>query len=50
MLGYWRFFPTEEGWGRIPVMGCAPDWPPGVPLWARPKTSLLTAPSIEMLL
>ncbi len=22
MLGYWRFFPTEEeGWGRVPVMG-----------------------------
>jgi hypothetical protein len=22
-LGYWRFFPAEEGWGRIPVMGFA---------------------------
>ena len=21
MLGYWRFFPTEEDWGRIPAMG-----------------------------
>lgn len=21
LLGYWRFFPTEEGWGRIPTMG-----------------------------
>ena len=21
MLGYWRFFPSEEGWGRIPTMG-----------------------------
>ncbi len=21
MLGYWRFFPAPEGWGRIPVMG-----------------------------
>ena len=20
-LGYWRFFPTEEGWGRLPTMG-----------------------------
>ncbi len=20
-LGYWRFFPAEEGWGRIPAMG-----------------------------
>lgn len=20
-LGYWRFFPTTEGWGRIPAMG-----------------------------
>lgn len=23
MLGYWRFFPAEEGWGRIPAMGFA---------------------------
>jgi NADPH:quinone reductase-like Zn-dependent oxidoreductase len=23
MLGYWRFFPTGESWGRIPVMGFA---------------------------
>jgi NADPH:quinone reductase-like Zn-dependent oxidoreductase len=23
MLGYWRFFPCAEGWGRIPVMGFA---------------------------
>ena len=23
MLGYWGFFPTEEGWGRIPAMGWA---------------------------
>jgi NADPH:quinone reductase-like Zn-dependent oxidoreductase len=23
LLGYWRFFPCEEGWGRIPVMGYA---------------------------
>lgn len=22
-LGYWRFFPAEEGWGRIPAMGWA---------------------------
>jgi NADPH:quinone reductase-like Zn-dependent oxidoreductase len=21
LLGYWRFFPCEEGWGRIPAMG-----------------------------
>ncbi len=21
LLGYWQFFPTEEGWGRVPVMG-----------------------------
>ncbi|MAE95809.1 MAG: hypothetical protein CL910_14220 [Deltaproteobacteria bacterium] len=21
MLGYWNFFPAEEGWGRIPTMG-----------------------------
>ncbi|MGI9289119.1 MAG: DUF2855 family protein [Pseudomonadales bacterium] len=21
MLGYWGFFPTAEGWGRVPVMG-----------------------------
>jgi NADPH:quinone reductase-like Zn-dependent oxidoreductase len=23
MLGYWRFFPCEQGWGHIPVMGFA---------------------------
>lgn len=23
MLGYWTFFPADEGWGRIPVMGFA---------------------------
>jgi hypothetical protein len=23
MLGYWRFFPCEAGWGRIPAMGFA---------------------------
>jgi len=23
MIGYWRFFPTREGWGRIPAMGFA---------------------------
>ena len=23
MIGYWRFFPTKEGWGRIPAMGYA---------------------------
>jgi hypothetical protein len=23
MLGYWRFFPTDEGWGRVPAMGYA---------------------------
>ena len=23
MIGYWRFFPASEGWGRIPVMGYA---------------------------
>jgi len=22
-LGYWRFFPTEDNWGRIPAMGFA---------------------------
>jgi hypothetical protein len=21
MLGYWNFFPTKDGWGRVPVMG-----------------------------
>jgi hypothetical protein len=21
MLGYWRFFPAPDGWGRLPVMG-----------------------------
>lgn len=23
MLGYWKFFPADEGWGRIPAMGYA---------------------------
>jgi NADPH:quinone reductase-like Zn-dependent oxidoreductase len=23
MIGYWRFFPAPEGWGRIPAMGFA---------------------------
>ncbi len=23
MVGYWNFFPAEEGWGRIPVWGIA---------------------------
>lgn len=23
LLGYWKFFPAEAGWGRIPVMGFA---------------------------
>ncbi len=23
LLGYWQFFPAEEGWGRIPAMGWA---------------------------
>ena len=23
MLGYWNFFPAENGWGRIPAMGYA---------------------------
>lgn len=21
MLGYWKFFPTKDGWGRVPAMG-----------------------------
>ncbi len=36
MLGYWDFFPTDEGWGRVPAMGWAdivesahPDHPEG---------------------
>jgi len=36
MIGYWRFFPTRDGWGRIPAMGYAdviasahPDVPEG---------------------
>lgn len=23
MLGYWDFFPAEDGWGRVPAMGWA---------------------------
>lgn len=36
MLGYWDFFPTDDGWGRVPAMGWAdiiestnPDLPEG---------------------
>ena len=36
LVGYWNFFPTEAGWGRIPVWGIAavdeskhPDMPEG---------------------
>ncbi len=29
-------------------IGCVPAWPPGVPLPARPKTSLSVAPSTWM--
>ena len=39
-LGYWRFFPAEEGWGRIPAMGWAdvvasahPEVPLGERVW-----------------
>ena len=31
-------------------IGCVFDWPPGVPVAARPKRSLLTAPSIWIVL
>jgi len=29
MIGYWKFFPAEEGWGRIPVWGVAVVESPG---------------------
>jgi hypothetical protein len=29
MIGYWKFFPAEEGWGRIPVWGVAVVEEPG---------------------
>jgi len=39
-LGYWGFFPAEEGWGRIPAMGWGeviasahPDVPVGERVW-----------------
>lgn len=39
-LGYWGFFPAEEGWGRIPAMGWGeviasahPDIPVGERVW-----------------
>ena len=39
-LGYWGFFPTAEGWGRIPAMGWSeviasahPDVPVGERVW-----------------
>lgn len=40
LVGYWNFFPAEEGWGRIPVWGIAavdeskhPDVPEGERLY-----------------
>lgn len=40
MLGYWGFFPAQEGWGRIPAMGWGevvasahPDIPVGERVW-----------------
>ncbi len=40
MLGYWRFFPAQEGWGRVPAMGYAdviasncPGIEPGERVW-----------------
>jgi hypothetical protein len=38
MLGYWDFFPTEAGWGRVPAMGWAEvveSTHPGVPVGGR---------------
>ncbi len=39
-LGYWKFFPAEEGWGRLPAMGWAqvqasahPDIAEGERVW-----------------
>jgi NADPH:quinone reductase-like Zn-dependent oxidoreductase len=39
-LGYWRFFPAEDGWGRLPAMGWAqvamsahPDIAEGERVW-----------------
>lgn len=29
MIGYWKFFPAEPGWGRIPVWGIATVAEPG---------------------
>jgi len=40
LLGYWQFFPTEEGWGRVPAMGYGevvvsahPEILPGEKVW-----------------
>lgn len=38
MVGYWKFFPADEGWGRIPVWGFADvvrSQHPGVPAGER---------------
>lgn len=35
MIGYWKFFPAEEGWGRIPVWGVAVVEDPGTSGLAR---------------
>src|SRR5262249_61674224 len=41
---------TYISWMASRLIGCVPVVPPGVPLEARPKRSLFTAPSIDMLL
>lgn len=38
VLGYWGFFPTEDGWGRVPAMGwgeIVASAHPGVPVGGR---------------
>ena len=40
VIGYWGYYPAEEGWGKVPVWGCAnvieskcPEVPEGDRLW-----------------
>ena len=39
-IGYWKYYPAEDNWGKVPVWGCAnvveskcPDVPVGERLW-----------------
>ena len=49
-LGYWNFFPIDEGWGIIPV-GASPTWSsPGMPTSTSVSGCTDTFPWVRILL